>query len=67
MTDPRDALRESLVQAWRRTPHWISGASVQQVRAYKKTYADMQKLINKSRATVAELTAAINQTNSIYQ
>lgn len=60
-------LRASLVVTWRKTPHWVGGASVQQVRAYKKAYADMQKLLNKSSASLSDLQAAYNRTVEIYK
>ena len=60
-------LRASLIATWRKTPHWVGGASVQQVRAYKKTYADMQKLINKSSVSLSELQSAYNRTMEIYK
>jgi len=60
-------LRASLVATWRKTPHWVGGASVQQVRAYKKTYADMQKLLAKSNISLSELQAAYNRTVEIYK
>lgn len=61
------SLRASLVATWRRTPHWIGGASVQQVRAYKKAYADMQKLLAKSSISLSDLQAAYNRTVEIYK
>ena len=61
------SLRASLAATWRRAPNWIGGASVQQVRAYKKAYSDMQKLINKSSASLGELQSAVNRTTDIYR
>lgn len=60
-------LRASLAATWRKTPQWIGGASVQQVRAYKKAYVDMQKLLAKSSASLGDLQAAYNRTMEIYK
>jgi hypothetical protein len=45
----------------------MASASVQDVRMYKKHFATMQKLLDKSNATISELTGAMNRTNTIYK
>lgn len=65
--DPKEVLRASLKETWKRVPARLNAASVQDVRAYKKAYADIQKLLGKSGATLSELMGATNKTNIIYQ
>lgn len=63
----REAMRQNLLQIWRRVPAWIGSASVQQVREYKKTHAVITKLLAKSNLSQSELMGAHSQTLSIYK
>jgi hypothetical protein len=65
--DQREIIRASLREAWKKVPEWINGASVQEVRSYKKTHAAMHKLLDKSGTSLSELTGALNQTRTIYK
>lgn len=54
-----ERLRASLESSLQRAPGWISGASVQAVRDWKKRHAAAKKLAVKKNATATELVSAI--------
>lgn len=54
-----DRLRASLESSLQRAPGWISDASVQSVRDWKKRHAAAKKTAAKKSVTATELVSAI--------
>ena len=55
-----ERLRESLRKNMTGVPHWMSAASVQQVRQWRYAYRKAQKVADKKNPSTAELQTAIN-------